>query len=156
MNIINMLTLGMFEVTYTEKWSRKVKGTGSIRRGGRDFRKGVSKGLTDKPALGCILKVRRRSKPGLSGGRASIPDGDNSQGNEPVCQAQCMGCWAGVRSRAERWERGLGRRGVYPTERRAHWSDICIPVPASPLLINLSGCWFKKQLSGFFLMLFVC
>ena len=67
-----------------------------------------------------ILKVRRRSKPGLSGGRASIPDGDNSQGNEPVCQAQCMGCWAGVRSRAERWERGLGRRGVYPTERRAH------------------------------------
>lgn len=51
MNVINMLTLGMFEVTYTEKRSRRVKGMGSIRRGGREFRKGVSKGLTEKPAL---------------------------------------------------------------------------------------------------------
>jgi len=69
--------------------------------------------------------VRKRRESWLSGGRASIPDGDNSQGNDPemgasgVRQAQYMGCLVGV-SRAERWERGLGRRELHPTERRAH------------------------------------
>lgn len=93
--------------------------------GGILGRGSVKASLRSQPWVS-ILKVRKRSEPWLSGGRASLPDGDNNQGNEPemgasgVRQAQYMGCLAGVRSRAERWESSLGRKGVYPTEGRAH------------------------------------
>lgn len=84
--------------------------------GGILGRGSVKASLRSQPWVS-ILKVRKK-EPWLSGGRASLPDGDNSQGNEPEMgasgarQAQYMGCLAGVRSRAEGGRAASGGRGV--------------------------------------------